>query len=58
MKTIFQSLFFRLVLRRRQSFGGVFARVLQADALQQSTDEVAGLCFSGTVEKYVNHRQR
>ena len=42
MKTIFQSLFFRLVLRRRQSFGGVFARVLQADALQQSADEVAG----------------
>lgn len=58
MKTIFRTLLFRLVLRKRQSFGGVFARVLQADTLQQSADEMADRCSSATVKRYVHHRQR
>jgi hypothetical protein len=57
MKTIFQTLLFRLVLRKQQSFGGVFARVLQADTLQRSADEMANRCSPET-EKYAHHSQR
>lgn len=58
MKTIFRNLLFRLVLLKRQSFSGVFARVLQADTLQRSADEAENRCSSATVEKFVHRRQR
>jgi len=58
MKAIFQRLLSRLGLLERQSFGGVFARVLQADTLRRSAEEMADKCSSGRIENYVHHRQR